>query len=477
MGIFRSTNPTTWDEVDQIVIAEQAPPGSISGVPTNVALLAGRFQRGPANEVTEIGSTGELYEIFGDAAFSGNNELKNKKYGRLRLSRAVASDAVKAIKTFDATAVDIIKFTAKYYGVYGNDIKVTIEDGSTSGKKYSIEDTSSGAVLPVESYDNIVITDVDAETFAGSKLVDAEVIATSAEPDNVAATALATGSDGTIADTDYEAALQAAETELAGNILWCDKQSATVKGYLEQHVLNQPDKVAIIGADSDTDDKAAVIAEVASYRSDRIIYSWPYTETLINGATVKQTGCAFYASVLSQLAPHKDPATVEAVAYTGGITKLDKTLNRAAYIQLLDAGISAWEFDPDFGFKIKSGVLTTLTSGQTQVLRRRMADFLTNGIGRFLKTFQNKVNNKGNRDLVKGAITNYDERLINEGILPSQQDVKSGAPRLIDTESLNTDTLIAQGFFKIMYKRRIFSSMRFIVLLAEIGEGVIVTEV
>ena len=73
-------------------------------------------------------------------------------------------------------------------------------------------------------------------------------------------------------------------------------------------------------------------------------------------------------------------------------------------------------------------------------------------------------------------IQDFDTRLTLAGILPGEQDVKSGKPVLIDTESLNTDATIATGLFKIGYKRRIFSSMRYIVLQAEIGTNVVVTE-
>jgi hypothetical protein len=54
--------------------------------------------------------------------------------------------------------------------------------------------------------------------------------------------------------------------------------------------------------------------------------------------------------------------------------------------------------------------------------------------------------------------------------------VKTGKAKLVDTESFNTDASIAAGFFKILWRQRIFSSMRYIVLQAEIGESVVVTE-
>ena len=61
-------------------------------------------------------------------------------------------------------------------------------------------------------------------------------------------------------------------------------------------------------------------------------------------------------------------------------------------------------------------------------------------------------------------------------ILPTDAEVREGRAVLIDTESLNTDLSEGQGKFFLRYKRRIYSSMRFIVLIAEIGETIVVTE-
>jgi hypothetical protein len=70
----------------------------------------------------------------------------------------------------------------------------------------------------------------------------------------------------------------------------------------------------------------------------------------------------------------------------------------------------------------------------------------------------------------------FDDGLIRDGILPGDNEVQNGSARLIDTDVLNTDLSIGQGFFKILVKRRLYSAMRFIVFQIEIGETVVVTE-
>lgn len=479
MGIFRTNDPTQFDDIDGIIIDESAPPASISGVAANVAIMVAKFQRGPKELSLPLGSIGEFHEIYGKSSFSGNKQLKNKKFGRLRLIRVVASDAVKATMIFTgAGPTNSIQFTAKYFGAYGNNIKVTIAAGSTSGKKYTVEDLNADAVLPKEVYDNVSVATASASTFAASQLVDVAILSTSVEPTNIAATSLATGSDGTVANSDYQAAIDLAGVEKAGNVLFIDEYNSTRSGYLKQHAADYQNKMVIVcGAEGDS--RATAITDVANYRDTdgRIIYGWPYVQTSIDGVLEYTPPAAWIASVFTQVAPHIALSWTANTQYLAGITELKTYESRAGYIALDEAGICALERDQDIGFLIKNAIVTQIiNSSKRTILRRRMADFLTDSIALFLKNYQNDVNSKAKRDEVKGAILNFDSLLVQSKMLPGEQDVKDGAPMLVDTESLNTDNVIASGMFKILYKRRIFSSMRYIVLQAEIGESVVVTE-
>jgi hypothetical protein len=326
MSIFRSTDPTVFDDVDGIIVNESAPSPNIKGTAANIAILVAQFQRGPT-ALTEVGSIGEFHEKYGKSSFSGNKQLKNKKFGRLRLARVEASDAVQATKTFQGGGSDRITFKAKQgKGAYGNGIKVKIENagsdvqqinsilcvadvsdsldgtyfilpdkdgtvafwidtddsgtaepahgadrsveittiatdddantvatkvavainadsqfsapapsaatvlatdvqggvrtgesagtsgftvtvstpGEQAGSKYTVRDTNTDAVLPDEVYDNVAIGSITSETFGNSVLVEVTVDSTAKEPDLTSGfVALATGSDGTVADTEY----------------------------------------------------------------------------------------------------------------------------------------------------------------------------------------------------------------------------------------------------------------------------------
>ncbi len=606
MGIFRTNDPTQFDDVDGIIIDETSPAPSIRGVAANIAILVGQFERGP-EELTRVGSIGVFHELYGKSSFSGNKQLANKKFGRLKIIRALAAAAKKASITinggvgvaketytiqavadvsdslnstfflFDtidtlgvvtkrylyldingagvdpniagrtgstvaaatnATAavisaaiqlvldalpdigaavttdivtvtaifdgqvsdivdgsattgfifnvtqqgdgIDLLTFTAKDKGVYGNSLTVEVLDGTAQGRKYIVKDTNVNNVLGREIFDNIIITDPDIlKKFVDSQLIDLTVIATTQEPTVVAAANMAAGSDGTIADTDYEAAIAKAGVEGAGNFLFLDIYNEARNTFLKVHAAATTDKMVII-CGAENDDKATVVADVVGNRDadGRIIYAFPYIQTRINGLLEFTSPAAWYASILSNTSPHLDPAFAENTQFLAGVTALKfPSLTRDDYIELMEAGISAFELDADIGFKIKSGVVTQIVnSAKIMVFRRRMADFLTDSIAKFLKAFQNGVNALEKRDEVNASILNFIQLAETARLLPRDSEVIGGKAKLVDTDSLNTDDSVAKGFFKILYRQRIFSSMRFIVLQAEIGESVVVTE-
>lgn len=485
MGIFRSTNPTDWNAVDGIIIDEVSPPPSVGGVPANIAILVGQFERGPANRLTQVGSIGELYEVFGNNLnFGGNIALQNKKFGVLKVVRVTdaTSPAIAALKAFNHTSTPTVTVSALYTGAYGNNIQVTVAAGTSQGSKYTIHDANPNAVWPDEVYDNVLVTMSGSQLntiFGNSNLIAVPAInSTAHEPDTAAATNLATGTDGTVADTDYQAALTAQQTEAAGNIVFLDTYNVTRNGYLKTSMAATTDRMCIIcGAAGDS--VATAISAVASDRDSdgRLIYAFPYVYTTISGVSTKVNPASFYASLISQTAPNIDPAYAANTQYLAGIDSLELALQRSDYISLMAAGISAFENDADIGIKVKSGVVTQIVnSGKIMVFRRRMTDFLTYSIAKFLKNYQNAPNSLDNRTNAGAAISAFNRSIELNGLVPKDAEVQNGKASIIDVNSLNTNDSIAQGYFKLLYRRRIYSSMRFIVLQADVSESVVVTD-
>ena len=481
MSIYSSSNPTDWGQLDGIYIDETSPPPSVTGVPANTAILVGQFERGTPG-LQQVGSVGQLYQLYGNNLnFSGNVALQNKKFGLLKVLRVVDSAAVNATLGFNHSTTTQVTFTALWSGAYGNGITVKIAAGTTQGSKYTIHDGNPGAVWPDEVYDNVLVTMSTAALnaiFGNSNLITMTVNSSAHEPDTCSATALATGSDGTVADTHYQTAIALSQIQGAGNILFLDANNATRNGYLKVSMAATTDKMAVMcGVAGDS--VSTAVSAVASLRDTdgRLIYSFPYVYTSIAGISTKVNPCSFYASLLSQIAPNIDPAYAANSQYLAGIDAIELSLQRSDYISLDAAGISAFENDSDIGIKVKSGVTTQIVdSSKVMIFRRRMADYLNQSIAKFLKAFQNGPNSGDKRADVKAGITAFNRRLELAGMVPKDSEVLGGKASIIDVNSLNTDDSIANGYFYALYKRRIYSSMRYIVLQTEIGESVVVTE-
>lgn len=476
---YRTSNPLEFAQVDGIVIDEESPPPSVQGVGTGVAILAGQFERGTA-ALQDTAGTADIFEKYGkNYAYSGLISILNKQFSLLRIIRVVASDAAAATHSFLATSTPIISFTALYKGVYGNGITVAISAGSVSGKKYVVTDTSATAVLPQETYDNVVVASISVNNnpFAASRLISATVLATSSEPDTIAATALSTGSDGTIADSDYQTAMDKAGVQGAGNVLFLDAYTPARRAALKQHAITYKDKMVII-ANSVGTSASAVETDAATYRDTdgAIIYAFPWLKTAVLGVDTLVSPASFYASILSQSAPNVDPADVANVGFLQGVTGIELMLSRPDYIALMAAGVSAFEYDSDIGYKVRSGVVTQIAdSSKLTVARRRMTNYLTDSAGKFLKLYQNGPNTRAKRNAIKAAILDFVKRNEDAGLLPADSEVSGGKAKNVDTESLNTDSVIASGMCKIIWQQREQSSMRFIVLVAEMGQSVVVT--
>ena len=474
MGIYRTNLSSEYRQVDGIVIDEKAPTPLFRGVGTGVSILVGQFDKGPKNALTNITSRDYLLTTFGSGR-SGYNALLNKRFPSLKVIRVDQTDAVKADYTFQGTGnVDSITFTAITAGAAGNNITVAVETGTTANtKKYVI---TSGTTT--ETYDNVTQANAVSTINGDSAFVTVTVDSASLLPTNATATNLTGGADIVVSDTNYQTAIAVAEAENSGNIIFLDEYNDTRNGYLKTHVETTEDKIAIC-AGPEAQTVAQVETAAGNVRDDdgRIIYAYNWVETLINDTKTYVSPASFVATLLANTAPHIDPAYSRNTKFLYGISAVKNNLTRANFISLLQAGVAAFEYDTDIGFKLKSGIVTQIAnSSKVTILRRRMTDFLTNSMGRILKEFQNGPNRLEDREAAKAAMMNFIQEQENLGVLPKDEEVQDGTAKTVDITSLNTNTSIAEGNFYINYRQRIYSSMRYIILIAEVGQSVVVEE-
>jgi hypothetical protein len=182
------------------------------------------------------------------------------------------------------------------------------------------------------------------------------------------------------------------------------------------------------------------------------------------------------ASLLSNLAPERNPvqSTDPVPTILGPITSFQRGvsgLNMTNYILMRKMGIAAIRFDRTVGgFIFQSGVTSSLTSGQKNINRRRMADMLEDSCAERLNQFAKQPLTQQLKDSAVGEMDAYLSGLKSENN-PAAQRIND---YLIDDVSGNTPNLEAAGIFMIIMKVRTLATADFIVLQAEVGEGVVI---
>jgi hypothetical protein len=308
-------------------------------------------------------------------------------------------------------------------------------------------------------------------------------------------------------DTLYESALEALLTEESPardvSIVVCARTSSDIAGSVEKHVSQASaegiGRVGVIspplGATADT--LSEVVASswpgVAAYRDERVIYAWPSCSTKVSEAVGKSipledgssvtTGiidvamAPFVASVLSLLPPERNPgqglppATTALAGIKGFSSGLADSLSINSYKTMRAQGIVGLRFDRTQGPVLQSGITTSLTSGQKNINRRRMADFLQDSISQRLNAFSKLPLTQQLKDGMVSETTAFLSGLLSENN-PAAQRI-SGFE--VDDQSGNTPDLEAQGIFVLVVKVRTLATADFIVLQTEVGEGVTVT--
>lgn len=470
-----TNNPLEYTNLDGVIVTEKSPVPSIIRRGANNVIFIGQFERGPKDSPQRFSSISEIQDLYGNnPAYSGQKALRLKAWSNLYIIRAVANDAVKATITQTVATKDLITLTAKYAGVYGNGITAVITDGTNANtKKITISEGDY-----VEVFDNLVIngkTDPElAEMFRTSTLVD---VTGSHVTDNIenATLELATGSDGSIASSDYQSALENGNVNASGKIYVADDNSAAVKSVLANYIKTNKSGICCLAPVSLDASVADAVAEADTLldQEGRVLYAYNPIKYNVQGVIEEESPSLLLASILSLTPPSVSPAAAENRNYTQTAVGTKFALTDAKVLQLKQSGIIAFEDDEDLGVRVRTPVTG---NEQFSITRRRMSDFLIGTLARYLKNYQNQPNSFINRASIRAAVIAFDEGLIADGILPTEAD--AGVPVLqIQTEGTTTPTEQAQGIQKIVYKRRIFAEMRFIVLETTIGEGVTVENV
>jgi hypothetical protein len=283
------------------------------------------------------------------------------------------------------------------------------------------------------------------------------------------------------------------------SIVFSARTSLAIRSKLKAHVLDASaradGRVAVIRPALTVQDTTSVVSTtdpgVGANRDERVIYSWPGARTFIpeavgfrlklaNGLTTTDgtldVGAdGFLASVMSNLPPERNPGqssppVPELLAAVLGLQNGVPRLELNDYIVLRSNGVAALKIDRTVGPLYQSGITTSLISGQTNISRRRMADFIQDSLSQRLVQFVKLPLTQANKDNMLAEADAFMRELRSEDN-PAAQRILDYR---LDDKSGNTPATEAQGIFVIILRVRLIASADFIVLQTEIGESVVI---
>lgn len=427
-----------------------------------------------------------------------------------RVQTVAVSNTALVLEKLDGTNFDWTTGTALPYRIHP---QTDADSGGAGGINAALADTS-GYKLPCRP--------VDATIAAATNLTPTVVPAANAATswDSLSGLALRSHqSSGFVYDANvqgvnavnhasldalYVTAIDAMAQDIAPareiNIVYSARTSSTIRTKLKTHALEVSGtglgRMACISPNLQTTSTTSATGDadpgVGANRSERVTYAWPGSQTFVPEAVGSSLGTAdgltttdgildvpgdgWLAAVMSNLAPERNPGQAgEPVATVlAPILGLQRGLGNIGvgdYVVMRAAGVVGLRMDRTVGPVFQSGITSSLVSGQKNIARRRMADFIQDSVSQRLVQFTKQPLTIGLKDSATGEV----DAFLNTLKSPNNPAAQRIVDYSVDDVSGNTPALDAQGVFVIIGKVRTLASADFIVFQTEVSEGVITT--
>lgn len=499
MGIWVSSKTTA--RRHGVYAIQRTPPATVRATGTSVVAIVAEFPWGPRQVLTTPAGTKELIQMFAPQGMShlgqGYLALLAKGFPALRIVRAMAASGTAKASTILTTAgaTTVATVTAKYEGTAGNSLVATVSTASDGDANHfdlavTITGTSGTTTDLFKNLNGSAFgTKTDTTTMMADKLlVGAIAWGTSGRPTDGTYT-FTTGADGSIAASDYvgtagsgDAGLALLETDTSVRHVFVgdpgDALRAAVMAGLKAHADLMGDRVAYIHGDSGLA-KAAVVSDVANYRSENCVYCapWGYIYDDTTGAEQLVPTSGFAASVASQLSPSTSIAwkSGEVGAMLGGLVRLETDYGQGIP-DLTDAGVACFIREEDGSHRIEAGVTTIAPSdpAKRNLTRTRMGQYIAVSFQSSVRPMCDAPNVTINQVSLVGALQDFMDTLVaNKDRDPNHTPFVDGY-NIGDLAAENSAAEIAAGDFSIPLNVRIGSAMERIFLSIQHGESVVV---
>lgn len=365
--------------------------------------FVGDFVFGPINEVISINSASEISSKLGGLTKSDARLLYAillQKPKAVKVVRVVGSTADYAEKALlGAASAASLTITAKYKGSYGNNITVAVSSGTMTIVYGGTTETYNFTTL------DGLVDGINASSNLVTATKDGTVV-----PADISATALLSGSDGTVNDAAYVGGFDAGtDTRTGLSLFETDPNidivtiggaaSATKNTALAAHceAFKRIASVPIIASTL-----ANTISEVAGYQSanGQNTSMYPNPIFTISGTNYTLNGGIVYAGVIGRVDPHKSTAN----QFVFGCIGADRGLTAAEMEQLIVANVNPLSIKGT-GYAVRHGLMMSTTNDWKQIGVRRVFNIMAKDISDLLDAYTGEPNGE---ELWRNVVTTLD---------------------------------------------------------------------
>lgn len=492
--------PTFVDSTSQatrhaVYAIERNPPTVIQAQNVSVAAIVEQFPWGPEGE-NQIAGVKDFIDTYAPGGMSrtgaGYMSVIGKAWPILKVVRVLGSGAAAASVTLQKTGpADMLTLALKYKGAAGNSVTATVQaatDGDSNHFDLIVSITSAtGTTQDIFRNLNYSGTGSDSTPDLTQTKLLGSITKTSSGSPLTGTFSFATGSDGTVASSDYVGTQGAADHGIA--LLEGDKTvdfvfvgdpgnslRAAVNTGLQAHADYMTDRIAFINGNS-AQALSAAQTDVANYRSLRCCYIdvWAYQRDDVDGTEHLVSPAPFAASVAANLSPSTSFSWKSSVVkkFLSAITRLEAARGDGAYTNEL-AGICTLQKEDNGGFSFEAAVVTNAPINPTKkkYKRTRMGHYMAKAVVQSLRESVDSPNVPFNQiDEVTAVSTFIAELKGNATIDPNN------LPHLLDggiddLPAFNAQSDLDAGQFTIPISAKISSDQERIFLSMNFGESV-----
>lgn len=282
------------------------------------------------------------------------------------------------------------------------------------------------------------------------------------------------------------------------SILFAARTSDVIRSALRTHVLSASSqgvgRMAVISPAISEVNEATVLGDsapgVGATRSERVVYCWPGVKmqqpaaveysiqkadgTYTSDGILDVRADSFMASILSNLAAERnpgqatDPVPLCLAPILGFQSGSLPAFSMTSYIQFKQNGVAAIRFDRTAGTVFQSGITSSVTSGEKNINRRRMADEIQDSLAAAYEKYTKLPLTTALKDTIDSETVAYLNGLLSPNN-PAAQRIEAYS---VDSKSGNTPQLAAQGIHVVIVRVRMLATADDIVLQAEVGPNV-----